>query len=159
VKEAPRNMLIAMSISTILCIAIGIFPSGLYSILPYPINYSPYDVTHVLTQLQLLFFSALAFLWLNRKNLYPSDLRSTNLDSDWFYRKLFPIIWQTICSYVFRASQYFITLGMKVFDITLMTLAKYSRPDSVLGRGWGVNTMLMWLLCLLIFVLLFSYMQ
>jgi multicomponent Na+:H+ antiporter subunit D len=159
VKEAPANMLIAMSISTLLCITIGIFPSSLYNILPYPINYSPYDITHVVTQLQLLFFSALAFVWLNRKNLYPPELRSTNLDSDWFYRKLFPIIWQFICSYVFRTSQHFKGLMTKIFDLTLITLAKYSKPDSILARGWGVNTMLMWLLCLLIFVLLFNYIQ
>lgn len=157
VKEAPTNMLIAMSIAAFLCIAIGIFPSYLYSILPYPINYSPYDITHVVTQLQLLFFSALAFVWLNRKNLYPPEIRSTNLDSDWFYRKLFPSIWGSICSYADLVSQSFINISTKIFTITIATLVKYSRPDAALGRGWGINTMLMSLLCVLIFVLLFNY--
>ena len=159
VKEAPTNMLIAMSISAFLCIAIGIFPSYLYSILPYPINYSPYDITHVVTQLQLLFFSALAFVWLNRKNLYPPEIRSTNLDSDWFYRKLFPLFWGYICSYAAIVSQSFINISTKVYIVTIATLSKYSRPDALLGRGWGINTMLMSLLCVLIFVLLFNYNQ
>jgi multicomponent Na+:H+ antiporter subunit D len=35
----------------------------------------------------LLFFSALAFTWLQRSGLYPPELHSTNLDSDWFLRR------------------------------------------------------------------------
>jgi multicomponent Na+:H+ antiporter subunit D len=159
VKEAPANMLIAMSVSSIFCIAIGIFPSYLYSILPYPINYSPYDLTHVVTQLQLLFFSTLAFIWLNRKQLYPAQLRSTNIDSDWFYRKLFPFIWKFAGAYTSRAMQYFLDISTKALGLSVTILAKYSRPDAALGRGWGINTMLMWLLSALIFVLLFNYMQ
>ena len=159
VKEAPANMLIAMSISAVLCIIIGIFPSYLYSILPYSINYSPYDLTHVVTQLQLLFFSTLAFIWLSRNNLYPLQLRSTNIDSDWFYRKLFPILWRLTCSWTSRGIQYFLEFGTKGLIVTVATLAKYSRPDAALGRGWGINTMLMWVLSVLIFVLIFNYIQ
>ena len=159
VKEAPANMLIAMGVSAIFCIAIGIFPSYLYSILPYPINYSPYDLTHVVTQLQLLFFSTLAFIWLNWKHLYPAQLRSTNIDSDWFYRKIFPFVWKLVGSYTSRGMQYFLDMSTKALGLTVTTLAKYSRSDAALGRGWGINTMLMWLLSVLIFVLLFNYMQ
>lgn len=159
VKEAPANMLIAMSVSAVFCIAIGIFPSYLYSILPYPINYSPYDLTHVVTQLQLLFFSTLAFIWLNWKHLYPAQLRSTNIDSDWFYRKIFPFVWKLVGSYTSRGMQYFLDMSTKALGLTVTTLAKYSRSDAALGRGWGINTMLMWLLSVLIFVLLFNYMQ
>ena len=34
-------------------------------------------------------FSALAFSWLMRSGIYPPELRSVNLDSDWLYRRLF----------------------------------------------------------------------
>jgi multicomponent Na+:H+ antiporter subunit D len=37
--------------------------------------------------LQLLFFSALAFTLLMRSGLYPAEMRCTNIDADWFYRK------------------------------------------------------------------------
>ena len=87
VSDPPKNMLFAMSIAAGLCIAIGIYPAALYSLLPYDTGYNPYDATHVLAQTQLLFFSALAFVWLNLKGLYPPELRSTNLDFDWFYRR------------------------------------------------------------------------
>lgn len=89
-KEAPTNMLIAMGIGSGLCIAFGSFPWLVYHLLPWENAYQPYDATHVLTQLQLLFFSALAFVWLNKQGLYPPELRSVNLDMEWLYRKALP---------------------------------------------------------------------
>ena len=89
-KEAPVNMLIAMSLAAFLCIAVGVYPQALYNILPYEVNFQPYTTTHVVTQLQLLLFSALAFGWLMRSGLYPPELKSTNLDFDWSYRYLLP---------------------------------------------------------------------
>ncbi|OED36263.1 Na(+)/H(+) antiporter subunit D [Chromatiales bacterium (ex Bugula neritina AB1)] len=85
-KEAPTNMLIAMGIASFLCIAIGVYPQSLYAILPYPVDYAPYTTTHVITQLQLLMFSALAFTVLFISGRYPPEIKSTNLDTDWFYR-------------------------------------------------------------------------
>jgi multicomponent Na+:H+ antiporter subunit D len=81
-------MLIAMTLAAALCIGIGVFPGALYSILPMATSYEPYTASHVLAQLQLLIFSALAFSWLMRNGVYPPELRSVNLDSDWLYRGL-----------------------------------------------------------------------
>lgn len=86
-KEPPFNMLLAMGIAAFLCIFIGLFPGLLYSILPHPVDYVPYTGAHVVDQLQLLFFSALAFTLLMRSGNYPAEMRATNLDADWFYRK------------------------------------------------------------------------
>ena len=61
-KEAPLNMIIAMFSASILCILIGILPSYFYNILPYQIHYQPYDFSHIVGQIQLLGFSALAFI-------------------------------------------------------------------------------------------------
>ncbi|MCK5921200.1 MAG: Na(+)/H(+) antiporter subunit D, partial [Methylococcales bacterium] len=72
-KEAPVNMLVAMGLAAVLCLFIGIQPQYLYAMLPWEVDYWPYDATHVLTQLQLLFFSALAFVWLNKQGLYPPE--------------------------------------------------------------------------------------
>ncbi|MEM9043075.1 MAG: Na(+)/H(+) antiporter subunit D [Pseudomonadota bacterium] len=87
-KEAPLNMLIAMGIASAFCIGIGVFPGLLYDILPYDVKYHAYTLEHVVTQLQLLLFAALAFTILMRTGLYPPELRATHLDSDWFYRGL-----------------------------------------------------------------------
>lgn len=86
-KEAPLNMLIAMGIAAALCIFIGSFPEYLYSILPYETVYEPYTASHVIAQMQLLFFSALAFTFLLLSGIYPSEIRSINVEVDWFYRR------------------------------------------------------------------------
>ncbi|MBC3765518.1 Na(+)/H(+) antiporter subunit D [Neptunicella marina] len=89
--EPPKNMLFAMFIAATLCVGLGMFPQTLYQLLPYQASYTAYDVTHVLTQLQLLCFSALAFVWLNQKGLYPPELPSVNLEFDWLYRRALPV--------------------------------------------------------------------
>ncbi len=86
-QEAPRHMLLAMGITAALCIFIGCFPQYLYNLLPFPTDYQPFTVSHVIAQTQLLFFSALAFSLLLLSGIYPVEIRSINLDADWFYRK------------------------------------------------------------------------
>ena len=89
-KEAPLNMIIAMIIASALCILIGVFPSYFYKILPHQIQYQPYDFSHVVGQLQLLTFAAFAFICLWHFKIYPPELNSTVLNSDWIYRKMMP---------------------------------------------------------------------
>jgi len=87
-KEPPLNMLIAMGIAASLCIFLGVYPYPLYDLLPYPVEYVPYTAAHVVGQLQLLMFGALAFCLLIMSGYYPAEMRAINLDTDWFYRKL-----------------------------------------------------------------------
>jgi len=86
-KEPPLNMLLAMGFVAFLCILIGTVPELLYSILPFPVEYHPYTASHVVSQLQLLFFSALAFIYLIVNGHYPPEQVGLNLDTDWIYRK------------------------------------------------------------------------
>ncbi|MEX2298228.1 MAG: Na(+)/H(+) antiporter subunit D [Dongiaceae bacterium] len=90
VKEAPASMLIAMTIAAAICIFNGVYPRLLYDMLPFPVAYEPYTWAHILTQCQLLFFSALAFTWLKLYRLYPPELPGINIDAEWLYRKLLP---------------------------------------------------------------------
>lgn len=87
VEEAPRHMLIAMGITAFLCIFNGTFYKPLYAVLPYPALYEPYTLSHVVTQTELLFYSALAFTLLLLSGIYPAEIRAVNIDFDWFYRK------------------------------------------------------------------------
>ncbi|MEK1900106.1 MAG: Na(+)/H(+) antiporter subunit D [Rhizobium sp.] len=83
-REPPRNMLIAMGMAAILCIAIGVFPQPLYALLPYPVDFEPYTGSHVMESLGLLMFTALGFVLF----LWALDPENTiSLDTDWFYRK------------------------------------------------------------------------
>ena len=90
VREPPWNMLLAMAVAAALCVFIGVYPWLLYSLLPFPVEYVPYTGNHVLAQLQLLFFSALAFAWLKLSGLYPPEVRGVNIDAEWVYRRLVP---------------------------------------------------------------------
>ncbi|MDL2402635.1 Na(+)/H(+) antiporter subunit D [Rhizobium mayense] len=83
-REPPRNMLIAMAMAAVLCIAIGVFPQPLYALLPYPVDFQPYTGLHVMESLGLLMFTALGFV-LFLKALDPEN--TISLDTDWFYRK------------------------------------------------------------------------
>ena len=79
-----------LAIAAVLCIGIGVAPQALYALLPYPVDYAPYTQSHVISQLQLLVFSAAAFAVLMRTGIYPPELRAINLDFDWFHRCLAP---------------------------------------------------------------------
>ncbi len=82
--EPPWNMMVAMTVASVLCIFIGCYTPFLYNMLPYPVDYHPYTSYHVSETLQLLLFTAIGFFLLIKK-LAPE--KTISLDLDWFYRK------------------------------------------------------------------------
>ena len=148
-REAPLNMLIAMSIAAVLCIFIGSQPQYLYALLPWEVAYWPYDTTHVLSQLQLLFFSALAFVWLNKLGIYPPEMHAVNIDAEWLYRKLMPVTAHSIYSFMKKTGN----SAEKAFDSTLKDAAK-SMISTRFGRfnlaaSWPTGSMAFWLAVIL----------
>ncbi len=87
IVEAPWNMLAGMGIASFLCLLHGMFPSLLYRFLPFSYVYKPYTADHLVTQMQLLFFSGLAAVLLYRWGFYRERGRSDYLDADWIYRR------------------------------------------------------------------------
>jgi len=83
-KPIPWNMVAAMAIAALLNTWIGLFPGGLYSILPHAIDYEAYTFSHVVKAAQLLGFTFLAF-WIFRAKLGGEALMA--LDTDWVYRR------------------------------------------------------------------------
>ena len=150
--ERPKNMLIAMTIAAVLCVLIGTFPSyTVYALLPWESTYQPYDLTHVLTQLQLLFFSAAAFVWLNLRNMYPPELRSTNIDADWLYRKLAPAFITRIASAtynVYERQEKAAIEGVKRLIRNSYDVEK-GQPKGYFGKLWPTETMVFWVAILL----------
>jgi multicomponent Na+:H+ antiporter subunit D len=98
VDEAPVSMLVAMGIASFFCIFLGAYPKFFYSILPYPVEFAPYTAPHVLFQLQLLMFSALAFTLLLRSGIYPAEIRAINLDADLVYRRGGPLFYRAMAA-------------------------------------------------------------
>ncbi|MEQ9638740.1 MAG: Na(+)/H(+) antiporter subunit D [Alphaproteobacteria bacterium] len=156
-KEAPLNMLIAMAIAAAFCIGIGVFPGVLYDLLPYPVDFEPYTVGHVVGQLQLLLFSALAFAVLMRTGIYPPELRSTNLDFDWVYRRLLPRLagaaYRGIATASAAARDWALGLTRALYDY----IVSHHGPEGVLARTWPTGSMVMWAVVLLTACLVFFY--
>jgi multicomponent Na+:H+ antiporter subunit D len=83
-KEPPWNMNLAMGAAAFLCFFIGTYPASLYSMLPNAgVAYHPYSGYHLSETLQILAFTAVAFMFLKDK-LGARD--TISLDLDWFYR-------------------------------------------------------------------------
>ncbi|MCF6283089.1 MAG: Na(+)/H(+) antiporter subunit D [Candidatus Polarisedimenticolaceae bacterium] len=143
-EEAPRNMLVAMTVAAVLCIFIGTQPQYLYALLPWEVDYWPYDVTHVLAQLQLLFFSALAFVWLNKRGLYPPELASVNLDMEWLYRKLIPAGAQRTVALLQRAKSTALSAVAAPMQGVQSEFAKSSVAKYYLSESWPTGSMVFW---------------
>ena len=155
-EEAPRSMLVAMGLTATLSVGIGIMPGALYAILPYEVDFAPYTLEHVVTQLQLLFFSALAFTVLMRTGIYPPELRSTNLDSDWLYRKLG---WRLLCGadgLVERLWTLVVAAVRSGARAAGTLVRRHHGPDGVFGRTWATGTMAFWTVTMLAAYLLLS---
>jgi len=156
-REAPFNMLLAMGLAAVLCIGIGVAPGALYAILPHPVNYVPYTVSHALSQLQLLVFSALAFSWLMRNGIYPPELRSVNLDFDWFYRRLGLRLVQGAASTLAQLR----TICGNAAQAGLRQAGNWIKQghgmDGVLARTWSTGGMTLWVALMLAGYLLVYY--
>jgi multicomponent Na+:H+ antiporter subunit D len=83
-KDPPSNMKWGMGFAAIMCILIGVFPNLLYRALPFPVQYHPYTLSHVVSALQMLFLTALVFFFLLD---FFKPTASISVDMDWFYRK------------------------------------------------------------------------
>ena len=156
VKEAPLNMLLAMGITAFLCIGIGIWPEPLYAILPYPVDYAPYTSYHVITQLQLLMFAALAFCVLIRKGWYPPEIRSVNLDSDWLYRRLAPKVISGVGSVVVKLDQGIRATAMQWLRAFLQRVATLNSDSGLLARNTSIGSMVAWVVLFLALLLVLA---
>ena len=155
--EPPLNMLIAMGIAAILCVFIGSYPWLLYSLLPFEVNYVPFDRSHVLAQFQLLVFSAAAFTWLKISGIYPPELHSTNIDAEWFYRRLAPRAARRVGWLVSRTGDA-ATRALRGGNKALMrSVFRHYGPEGTLARTWPTGSMVLWVAVLLAASLVLYY--
>lgn len=148
-REAPTNMLLAMGLTACLSIAIGVYPQPLYALLPFPVDYTPYTTTHVVTTLQLLLFSALAFATLQRTGLYPPELRSTVLDFDFSYRWLAPRVVGWLSARVSVAHGNATADLERLVTRALRRIYDHHGPEGALARTWPTGSMALWAAVLL----------
>ena len=165
-KEAPRSMIVAMVLAAAASMAIGLFPlaemwfgvaNPFYELLPYPVDYEVYTTTHVITQSQLLFFSALAFATLMRTGLYPPELRSVNLDADWLYRRVGLRVWDGVAAACVALHRAGYAVAGRLAALALATAQRHLGPQGFLGRSWLTASMALWVALLLAAYLVVFY--
>jgi multicomponent Na+:H+ antiporter subunit D len=157
-QEAPFNMLLAMGLTAFLCIGIGVYPDPLYAILPYAVDYVPYTAAHVITQLQLLLFSALAFTFLMLTGLYPPELRSTNLDTDFVYRRMLPRLLTGLRNSIDEIDRAARASMLGLIDDFIRLAHRHHGLDGAFARSHAAGTMVAWAVGLLgLFLLLYLF--
>ena len=156
-QEAPPNMLLAMGLAAAICIFNGVYPWLLYSLLPYPVDYAPYTAAHVLTQTQLLFFSALAFAWLKISGRYPPELPGLNIDAEWIYRKAMPTVagWALAIAGTVRLDA--LARGQRWVERAVRQIYRHGGPEGIFARTRPTGSMAFWTTVLLAAYLLFYY--
>jgi multicomponent Na+:H+ antiporter subunit D len=152
--DPPASMRWGMIIFAFLCIALGIWPEPLYALLPHPVDYVPYTAAHIITQLQLLLFSGLAFFVMLD---YLKRTPTLTLDTDWLWRvagpsvvKAFHSVWQetcAVCSMLIASRK----------TALCRLLAAQRRPEGLLMRSWPTGSMALWVMVMLLANLAFYY--
>ncbi len=139
-------MRLSMWFFSFLCIAIGLFPDALYSILPFETEYQPYTIDHLVSQSQLLLFSGLAFF-----AMLPMMKRSLtiSLDFDWFYRRFGRILADEFTirsSHAFERMERRTRLQVEGF---VRRLYRHHGPHGILARTWPSGGMVLWVTVML----------
>jgi multicomponent Na+:H+ antiporter subunit D len=154
--EAPASMRWAMVVFAFLCIAMGVWVEPLYALLPYPVKYEPYTAAHVLTQLQLLLFSGLAFFVMLP---YLKRTATITLDVDWVWRRLLPSIVGVSTAVLNKARR---TAGAGAAAAVRGAQGVVERThglNSRFARTWPTGRMALSVMVLLLGYLLLYYMQ
>lgn len=155
--EAPANMLTAMALTAGLCVGIGSLPWLFYPLLPFATGFVPYSLDHVVGQVQLLFLSALAFTLLMRTGIYPPELRSTNLDFDWTYRRLGRGLIEGIGRAAAAGGTRIAQVGLGGCRAVANGVRRHHGPDGALARPWPTGSMAFWATVMLAAYLVLSY--
>ncbi|MEX2571888.1 MAG: Na(+)/H(+) antiporter subunit D [Gemmatimonadota bacterium] len=139
--ESPRNMQAAMAFFAFLCIFLGVYPAPLYAMLPYPVEYVPYTVEHLVSQFQLLLFAGLAFFV-----MLPMMRRTTTLtlDWDWSYRRFGPRVAATLTAYGAPAWNQLLSAPRNRFRAVVGGLFRTHGPHGPLARSWPIGSMVFW---------------
>ena len=120
-------------------------------------DYQPYTTAHVINMLQLLMFSALAFAFLMRTGLYPPELRSVNLDSDWIYRKGLPTVIKRLVLIGGWLRPRLLKELRRRAKYPVIWIYRHHGPKGYLARTWPTGSMVLWVAVLLGACLIFYY--
>jgi multicomponent Na+:H+ antiporter subunit D len=141
--DPPLNMRAAMVFFAVLCLLIGVAPGLIYPYLPFTSRFVPYTGDHVVTQLQLLLFSGLAFFlllgWLRRT-------LTITLDIDWFYRRLAPDVLKVVVPAIAGTWRAITGIAMGAF-FALVGRIRFTFREGYFAREQASGTMALIAIC------------
>lgn len=153
-SEAPQHMRWAMLAAAGLCVLIGVIPASLHGLLPYDAEYKSYSLAHVLTQLQMIVFVALAYVLLVRKGLLTNRGVGVIADTDVVYRRWIPRVLPMLVSGLGTAQR---AAGLRVESALgglHRGLVRIASPDAWLAQGWRVGSMMLIVIVVMLAVLI-----
>ena len=117
----------------------------------------PYHATHVIAQMQLLFFSALAFTWLKLSGIYPPELPSINIDAEWLYRRGGRRALRALAA-IFDAAdaQWRLSADRRLQALRSAALRSHG-PGSLLADAWPTGRVVWLVIAALGSILIYSY--
>lgn len=152
--DPPASLRWAMILFAFLCIALGVYPDPLYALLPYEVNYVPYTAAHIITQLQLLLFSGLAFFVMLD---YLKRTPTITLDVDWLWRVAGPeaahVFAETLRSTRAGLNENLNGIQRRTTDWVL----RHQTQDGFLLRSWPTGSMSLWVMVMLLAYLAIYY--
>lgn len=152
--DPPWSMQLPMILLAALCIGVGLFPTVLYDLLPYRTDYEPYTAAHIVNQLQILGFAALAFfLMLDRLKPTPT----ITLDVDWLWRKPGLRLALALNRFAGAAWQWFVDRTVAGSRLLQGLVRSHHGPEGIFGRSWPTGTMAFWTTVMLGAVVILSY--
>ena len=153
-SEPPVSMRWAMVAFSFLCIALGVWPEPLYALLPYNVSFVPYTGAHVVTQLQLLLFSGLAFFVMLP---YLKRTLTITLDTDWLWRTLLPALLRKVGMPLAKAWNMLVHAAYVLITESMALVLYQHRQDGRFARTWSTRSMALWVLVLLLGFLILYY--
>jgi multicomponent Na+:H+ antiporter subunit D len=123
--DPPMLMRLSMVILAVLCILPGIWPKAIYDLLPNKIDFLPYSASHIISQLQLLTASAIAFfvcLPLLKRT------ETVSLTFDWMYRK----VGYTALRCINNLSSKNLSLKLPAFSLKNFNMAVFDLNNSII---------------------------
>jgi len=145
-EDPPAPMRAAMIAFAVLIVAVGLYPSGLYALLPNGSTYHPYTWAHVVGQVQLLTFSALAFFALLPViRPRPGDI----LDFDWLWRVPGHWLASKVIEGLGVARERGEAWARDRLRAFIDQLYRHHGPRGVLARTWPAGSMVLWVAVML----------
>jgi multicomponent Na+:H+ antiporter subunit D len=155
-RKLPVNMTVAMACGAVLIIAVGSMPGPLYDLLPFDMHHMhwvPYDMTHVVTVLQLLLVAALAYV----VGVKLQERRAANLDFDWVYRRGGKAVVLGVGGAVWGAWTALKVACLGLIREGIARIRLWHSPRGPLGEPWPIGEAALWAAGILVAFLLLAY--